>query len=275
LPSTARSGHRSLHEFDGFIFDLDGTIYLGSSPLPHAVEAVALVRSQGKKVAFLTNSTLRHRQFYARKLSGMGIPATAADVMTSAHGTALWLKDNSQGRALTAFVIGEAGLIRELAEAGVEAKSAWPVDYVVAGLDRKFSYDRLLHAHQAIAKGARFVATNEDPTFPTGRGLVPGGGSIVKAVAYSTGVRPKVIGKPHAFLVRQILGRLGMTPDRCVLIGDSVKTDVAAAHAAGVGSALVLTGISDRKDLQAVPPRHQPDIVLDNLGEFCRLFRGR
>lgn len=264
-----------LQDSDGFIFDLDGTLYLGNVALPYAADAVALVRSKGKKVAFLTNSALHHRRFYARKLTRMGIPATVADIMTSACGTALWLKNNSHARSLTAFVVGEEGLVQELAQVGVQTKSGWPVEFVVVGLDRGFSYQKLLAAQQAILKGARFVATNADPVFPTDKGVVPGGGSLVKAIASASGVTPKVIGKPHAYLIRQVLREWGMRPQQCLLVGDSLSSDVGAARAAGVWSALVLTGLSHRSDAEVAQPSRRPHLLFDDLGQFCRLLQGK
>lgn len=265
--------HDAIRESEGFIFDLDGTLYRGDRALPYAAEAVAIVRSRAKKAAFLTNSALYHRSFYAQKLTDMGIPATAEEIMTSAYGTALWLKDNPHGSPLAAHVVGEEGLVRELTEVGVETKNVSPVEFVVVGLDRKFTCQKLWEARQAILKGARFIATNADPQFPTEQGMVPGAGSIVEAVARATGVSPTVIGKPSAYLVRYFLQQWGLEPRRCLLVGDSLRSDVAAARAAGVKNALVLTGVSQEKDLKTAGPCEQPDLVLEDMGHFCRLIR--
>lgn len=263
----------ALRDTEGFIFDLDGTVYLGDVPLPHVAEAIALLRSLGKKVAFLTNSTLHHRRFYAEKLASMGIPASPADVVTSAYGTALWLSANSHGQPLTALAVGEEGLLLELTEAGVEVHQVGPVSFVVVGLDRRFSYHRLAEAQRAILDGARFIATNADPVFPTENGPTPGAGTIVSAVACASGARPKVIGKPRPYLIRQVLRGWRISPQQCLLVGDSLASDIAAAHAAGIKSALVLTGLSKRQDVDAIHPSRRPHVVLDDLGQFCEALR--
>jgi len=263
-----------IEQVEGFIFDLDGTLYLGNVGLPYGIEAVALARLRGSKVAFLTNNALHHRRHFAEKLTSMGIPATVSEVTTSARGTAVWLRENFPASSLTAYVVGEEGLFQELSEVGVEIRSDLPVDFVVVGLDRTFSYEKLSVAQKAILNGARFIATNADPVLPTENGLTPGGGSIVAAIACATRTKPRIIGKPRAHLVRQILAGWEISPERCLLIGDGLNSDVAAARASRVRSALVLTGVSSREEVERTEPRRRPDLVFEDLGQFCLRIGG-
>lgn len=251
-----------------FIFDLDGVIYRGDTVLPFAADTLATLRAAGDTVFFLTNNSTRTRDSYARKLQGMGIAATADEVMTSAHATALYFQEHGLTGA-TAYVIGEVGIIDELTRVGAQVVEGDPdtrVDCVVVGLDRDFTYHKLQQAQQAIQAGARFIATNTDRTFPVEGGrIIPGGGSLVAAVEAATGVAPLVIGKPEQFSLRKILEITGKTPENAVVIGDRLDTDVLAGRRMGMRTVLVLTGVTTERDIIEAPVEMRPNHVIADL----------
>ena len=196
-----------------YVFDLDGVMYLGETAIPHAAEAVRRLAGTGKQVYFLTNNSGRTRSDYQEKLARVnGLDVAEHQIYTSAYATALYLKAHgAAGR--TVFVIGEAGLARELAELGglvpVTVADSVPhtdIDYVVVGIDKQFTYDKLRFAHAAITRGhAQFIATNRDSTFPMEDGEIPGGGSLVAALATAAGREPITVGKPEPHAYEAIL----------------------------------------------------------------------
>lgn len=253
------------------IFDLDGVIYRGEEPMPYAAETVQRLRAEGKLVRFLTNNSALTREAYVRRLTQMGIPCEEEDFMTSAYATALYLQ--SQGAAgKRVFIVGEEGIHEELQRIGmrvVEDPEQEGADYVVAGIDRRFTYDKLRRAHYAIWHGACFIATNRDATYPAAGGrIVPGGGAIVAAIATCTGVEPLVIGKPNTYSMEMLLQRCGVSPQEGVLVGDRLDTDVLVGKRAGLHTVLVLTGVTDEQALRAAPMEMQPERVIRTLAEL-------
>ncbi|MFQ6133034.1 MAG: HAD-IIA family hydrolase [Armatimonadota bacterium] len=253
--------------FGGVIFDMDGVLFRGERAIPGASGAVERARGAGLKVAFLTNNSTRHRSVYVDKLSRMGIPADLGEVISSAYATALYLRDELDGRPGTAYVVGGSGLERELREAGVElADGAEPVDFVVVGMDRSFTYEKLRRAQRAILHGARFIATNADPVYPTEDGFLPGGGAVVAAIETCVRRAPDlVVGKPRAEGIQTILREWNVAPERCAFVGDQLATDVVAGNRAGVYTILVLTGISSREKAEAAEGECRPCAVLDDV----------
>jgi HAD superfamily hydrolase (TIGR01457 family) len=251
-----------------YIFDLDGVIYRGSEPQPEAKETVARLRSNGDLVFFLTNNSTQTRQQYSEKLSGMGIPTPPDDIMTSGCATALYLAE-SGGSGKRAYVVGEEGVREELKAVGIHVVEEEPADYVVVGLDRQFTYEKLLRAQQAILHGTQFIATNRDVTYPLEEGLViPGGGSIVAAIEAASGTIPRVIGKPEIYSVRMILEKAGARTEDAVVVGDRLDTDILAGRRAGTQTVLVLSGVSTREDAESAPPEMHPDVIIERLGEL-------
>jgi len=221
------------------IFDLDGTLFRGEEPIPGAAEAVARTRSRGSEVRFLTNNSSQTRDTYVAKLKRLGFEAHISEVYSSAIGTASYLRD--EGLA-TAFVVGEPGLVHTLEEAGIRAVLDRP-DAVVVGICRSFTYDLMNSAMQWIRFGSRFVATNPDPTYPMEGGrFIPGAGSIVAAVQTCSEVEPFVVGKPNPFLIDLILREAKVSPEKALVVGDRMDTDIEAGRRAGCPTMLVLTG---------------------------------
>jgi len=251
-----------------YIFDLDGVIYRGDKPQPSAVETVKCLRSAGKQIYFLTNNSTQTRRQYADKLTRMGITTDPAHVMTSSYATALWFVENKLTDK-TAYIVGEVGIVEELQEVGVEILESIEgerADFVVVGLDRSFTYEKLRIAQQAILNGAKLIATNRDPTFPLEGGtLWPGGGSMVRAIETAAGVESLLIGKPETYSLERILALSGTTPDEAMMIGDRLDTDVMVGNRAGVHTALVLGGVTSKEQGLKATGEQKPEIIIEKL----------
>lgn len=246
------------------LIDLDGVLYTGMTPLPDASAFVSWLRNEGISFRLVTNNATLMPAQYVDKLAGMGISVHQEEVFTSALATARYLAelDNPPKRAT---VIGEQGLISALENAGISVVDDDP-QYVVAGLDRKLTYDKLTRATLAIRAGASFVGTNPDRSLPTERGLLPGAGSILAALTAATDVRPVIVGKPEPLMFHMAAEQLGGDTEDTVMLGDRLDTDIEGAAAAGFRSILVLTGVSTREDLAASAVR--PDLVVDSLSDL-------
>ena len=257
------------NRFEAFLFDLDGVIYRGEVPLPHAIETLNVLRESGRSLFFLTNNSGYTRQQYAERLTRMGIPATPDQFITSAWATTLYLQKALPKAKL--LVVGETGLAEELKSGGftlVDDPEATHPDAVVVGIDRQFTYQRLAQAQYAILKGARFIATNSDATYPAEDRLLPGAGAIVSAIATATGAKPIVIGKPNPEMVFPFIQNRRLNPPTTLLVGDRLDTDIALANALHMACALVLTGVSSREDVDSAPLDLLPNWVLHHLGEL-------
>lgn len=259
------------NELQTYVFDLDGVIYRGDEPQLHAAATVRELRRRGRKVFFLTNNSTKSREDFRRKLASMDIEVRVDEIMTSAHATALYLRD--QGAAgKSVYIVGEDGLAGELEAIGMKVfrdAAGEGVEYVVVGMDRKFTYEKLAGAQQAILAGARFIATNTDATFPLPGGrLAPGGGSLVSAIQTASGVRPLLIGKPETYSTRKVLELAGCAAEKSVMVGDRIETDVLTGNRLGMHTVLVLTGVSDWAHVEAAPHELKPDRVITDLGEL-------
>lgn len=264
------------HPIQGYLLDLDGTVYRGERAIPGAPEAIAALRSRGRRVVFLTNKPLHSREAYAEKLTGLGIPADPDDIVSSSCVLARYLADRTPRARV--FAIGEPPLLHELEQAGlVLSEDPQEVDVVVAAFDRTFDYRKLDIGFQAIRRGARFVATNPDRSCPVDGGEIPDAAGVIAALEATTG-RPvdEVVGKPSPLIVAAALDRLGLPAERCAIVGDRLETDVAMGQAAGLTTILTLTGITSRKELAGSP--HTPAFVVDSLAGLAalddRLARG-
>ena len=246
-------------EFEGVVFDVDGTLVRGETAIPGAAETVGALRDAGVRVAFVTNNPTRTPESYVGKLRSAGIDATADEVVTSGTSTVSFLEAEHPGDA--AFVVGEQGLASQLANADLDVvDDPTAADGVVASIDREFTYDRLTRALRAFDAGVEwFVGSDPDRTIPTDEGLVPGSGAIVESVAAVAERRPDaVLGKPHPFTQRLVFDRLGCDPSDALVVGDRLDTDVAFGADAGATTALVETGIATRADVDGsdVTPDH-------------------
>jgi 4-nitrophenyl phosphatase len=244
------------------LFDMDGVLYRGNSPLPGVHTMLEFCEQRGIAYACITNNATRTREQYGRKLAAMDIPIAPERVFTSSLITSRYLREHYP-RGTTIYAIGMEGLHDALFHDGYFVPDETAPQLVVQGADFTLTYEKLKTGCLAIRRGARFVATNLDRTFPSEEGLVPGAGSLVAALQAATDTEPLVVGKPQPTMFRVALDMLGSTPDTTLVIGDRLDTDIAGARNAGLRSALVLTGVSERAMLQESP--HQPDAVFDDL----------
>lgn len=250
--------------FDAALFDLDGVVYRGPEAIEHAVESIGTVRSAGLRTVFVTNNANREPQTVADHLVRLGIPATGAEVMTSAMAAAaIVAREFAPGARVLA--VGGPGLREALAQEGltvVDSADDAPA-VVVQGFAPAVSWVQLTEAAYAIQGGARFVATNLDETIPTERGIAPGNGSLVAVVVAATGVEPASAGKPKPEIFRQAAARVGA--QRPIVVGDRLDTDIAGAAAAGMASLQVLTGVDDARAVVLAAPEERPRYVAEDL----------
>ena len=251
--------------YPGYVLDLDGTVYLGASPLPGAVEAIGRLRDLGSRFVFLSNNPLQLPSTYAAKLRAMGIPVADDEVVSSIDSLIAYLGARPGARILP---ICEPLLEEILAGAGhTLVREPREADAVVLSWDRGFTYDKLHAAYVAVRNGARLIATNADPYCPTPDGGLPDCGALLAAVETATGVAAEaVVGKPSIHIARTALDRLGVAPSDVLMVGDRLLTDVALARRAGMVGALVLTGATKIADVP--PPPDGPDLVLDGLAQL-------
>jgi HAD superfamily hydrolase (TIGR01450 family) len=252
--------------YDQFILDLDGCVWIGDEPTPGAVTAVSALRDAGKQVAFATNDPRSPTEDYVTRLWRIGIQASLADVVTVGGAVQYLLAETRHGR--TAFVIGTPSMCRHVADAGLRVLNntdlASRAEVVIVAGTEDLVYDDLRNATLAVRRGADFLATGRDPTYLQPDGFWPGTGAILAAVEYATGRAAQVIGKPEPQLLLTALDRLG--EGSTLVVGDRIDADLAAAAAAKLDSALVLTGGASRTDVDALDPR--PVAVADNLADL-------
>jgi NagD protein len=249
--------------YSAYLFDLDGTIYLGDTLLPGAAETVASLRAAGCRTIFLSNNPTKNREQYAAKLSRMGIPTPVDDIVNSSLVLVQWLKHTLPDARL--YVVGEAALTSDLREAGFQlSDKAGEIDVVVASFDRTFAYHKLQIAFDAIRAGARLVATNPDRYCPVPGGGEPDAAAIIAAIEACTGVRcDPLVGKPSPIMVSMIMSLLDLPPERCIMVGDRLETDIQMGLVAGMATCLVLTGDATRDKLAA--SGLQPTLVLERI----------
>ncbi len=264
--------------YEGYIFDLDGTIYLGDALLPGARRLVAALRRLGKRVLFLSNNPTSDPDMYAAKLTRLGIAVEPPAVINTVQTMTQWLLRHHPGA--TVFAIGEAPLKRALAAAGIrQSEEPAEIDIVIASYDRTFEYRKLQIAFDALwfHRRARLVTTNPDRycPFPGGRGE-PDAAAIVAAIEACTGVRCEVnTGKPDPIMLETARQTLDLDLGECVMVGDRLATDIRMARNAGMASALVLTGETTPAALAQASAAEQPTWVLERIDQLVpAAFRG-
>src|SRR5213592_4914234 len=252
---------------NGWLFDLDGTVYRGETPIPGAAETIAALRTAGRRVAFLSNKPLQTRADYARKLTGLGIETGEDDVINSSLVLARHLARLDGGAPV--FVIGEPPLVAELSAHGFEARTDARVRWVVIAFDRTFDYAKLNTALQAVRGGARLIATNPDRTCPTEDGEIPDCAGMIAAVEAVTGATVEVIvGKPSPIILETALARLDVPAADAVMVGDRIETDIVMGKRGGLATVLVLSGITRADDPRIAEVA--PDAVLGSIGELVQ-----
>ena len=255
-----------VRDLRAFCIDMDGVLFRGETALPGAREFIEFLRVRGIPHLFLTNNSSRTHRQYAEKLARMGIVTQAERVLTSAQVAVADL-----ARIATAddriLLLGGAGTREALAIAGLTLVDRYTeASYVLAGLDTAVTYEKLAQAALAIQRGAKFLATNGDRSFPTERGLEPGAGALLAALTATTGVTPKLYGKPEPEMFEQALRILGTQPAWTGMVGDRIETDIVGGARAGLTTIAVATGVSRPDEFaRATPP---PDHIFASVVEL-------
>ena len=274
----------------GILCDLDGVVYRGEAGCPGAVAGLTAARRSGVQVLFMTNNASRPPEAVADQLTGLGLPTSPGEVLNASQVAAQVLHERREAGELrwddgaVVLAVGGEGVGAALDDAGLPwttpaqvrehalAGTPLPVVAVVQGYGPQVDVTALTEAVYAVRAGAAWIATNDDSTLPTERGLAPGNGSLVAAVATATGALPEVVGKPHAPAYRVAAAQLGLPVDECLMLGDRLETDIAGAVAVGMRSALVLTGVSTREEAQQAPPQQRPDHVAETVPDLQFLW---
>jgi HAD superfamily hydrolase (TIGR01450 family) len=273
-PGLAQSGRRAeipraserapAEVYDVALLDLDGVVYLGAAAVPGAAEALAEARRRGMRLAFVTNNASRSPSAIAAQLAGLGVPATSAEVVTSAQAAAHLIADRLPPGA-PVLVVGGIGLRIALRERGLRPVStaAERPAAVVQGYGPGIDYSVLAEAGLAVRAGAWYVASNVDATLPTARGIQPGNGSLVQVIVTATGTKPVVAGKPEPPLHSEAVARAGAR--RPLVVGDRLDTDIEGAVRVGADSMLVLTGVTRPADAVLAPRHRRPTYLAQDL----------
>jgi arabinose operon protein AraL len=243
--------------YRGWLLDLDGTVYLGERLIPGADVCIAALRAAGRRVAFLSNKPLQTRVEYAAKLTKLGVPAEPDDVINSSLVLARHLRERDPGAPV--FVIGEPPMIEEMRAHGFEVRPDERVRWVVIAFDRTFDYAKLNTALQAVKQGARLIATNPDRTCPVAGGEIPDCAGMIAAVEAVTDRRVEVIvGKPSPIMLEVALGALEVRAEETAMVGDRLETDILMGRRLGLGTVLVLSGVTRPDDprIAAAAPDH-------------------
>ncbi|RPI85002.1 MAG: HAD-IIA family hydrolase [Chloroflexi bacterium] len=253
----------TLKPYQGYIFDLDGTVYLGDRVIPGASEVIQRLRERGSRIVFVSNKPLESRAAYAKKLTRLGIPTDARDVINSSLAMVEYLQQEKI--SVPVFAIGEQPLLDELTDAGYEiSEEPEKIGLVIASFDRTFNYHKLNVAFQALKRGAMLFATNADATCPVEGGEIPDAGAVIGALKGCAHRDVSFIaGKPSGWMIQLALQMLNCPPANCLLTGDRLETDIQMGMSAGMDTALVLSGVSTRKTLEN--SKIKPTYVLESI----------
>jgi HAD superfamily hydrolase (TIGR01450 family) len=271
------------------LVDLDGVVYRGADPVPGVAARLGARAAAGDDVVYVTNNSMHYRGDYVTRLADLGAPVSADRIVSAPRATALYLREREPGvrRVLT---VGAGGLDRELRDVGLEVVSsgfaaermaregldgvgaAGRPDAVVAGVDPQLTYLRIAAAADCVRAGARFIATNRDPTYPTERWIRPGAGAVIAAIEVASGVSPITIGKPEPLLMEEAASAVGRNAHDAIVIGDGILTDLAAARRVGARCILMLTGVSTREAAEALPAADRPLALAADASELERIL---
>ena len=255
-----------------YIFDMDGTIYLGNRVFDFAVRFITNLRASGRKVLFFTNTASHTDEFYMGKLSRLGFSPKEDEIMTSGDVTIEFLKRHRAGKSV--YLVGTDELVNEFEKKGIplvghDAKTA---DIVVTSFDTSLTYQKLDTACRLVRNGAEYLSTHPDYNCPTEDGFIPDSGAIAAFVTASTGKTPTYFGKPYRETVDMIEEAYGLRREDMCIFGDRLYTDIALGKKHGVSSVLVLTGETTKEDVAAANDADKPDYVFDSLADVDKLL---
>jgi HAD superfamily hydrolase (TIGR01450 family) len=261
-----------MKDFRAYLLDLDGVIYRGEQVLPGARDLVEWIDATGRKALYLSNNSIATPDEVAAKLKRLSMPRPEGRVFTAGLAAAQMVAHHFPHGSV--YVLGmpsvedmaEAAGLRVIRDRDEEEQP----DAVLVGLDRRLTYRRLRRALRAIMGGAAFFAVNRDPRLPMEDGYDPGTGAIAMALEYASGKRADIAGKPAPGIVLEALGLLGVSADETLMVGDGLDLDVVAGHAAGVTTALVLTGLTSAEQAQAATGERKPDLIYPDLTALLR-----
>lgn len=252
-----------LNDKKNYLIDMDGVLVRGHAPIPGAVEFIERLRDGGYKFMVLTNNPLYTTRDLSYRLRNTGLEIEPERIYTSAMATAQFL--HLQKPEGTAYVVGESGLTHAIHDIGYTITDREP-DYVVVGETHAYSIDQITVAIRLVAAGSHFIATNPDKSGPSEHGIVPACGAMASLIEQAAGRRPLFIGKPNPLMMRLALNYLGVHSENTIMIGDNMETDIIAGVQSGLGTILVLSGITGREHLQQYP--YQPTQVLDSVAQI-------
>ena len=268
LEMVKKSVIENIRNKSGFICDMDGVIYHGNKILDGVKEFVFWLKDENKKFVFLTNSSERTIKELQDKLSRMGLDVGPEHFYTSALATASFLQ--SQRPNGSAYIIGEAGLINALYNAGYSSNNIDP-DYVVMGEARSYSYEVIEKAVNLVNRGAKLIGTNPDVSGPIENGIAPATKALISPIELATGKQAYFIGKPNPLMMRIALRRLGIQREETIIIGDRMDTDIVAGIEAEIDTCLVLSGISTRQTINEYA--YRPRYVLQGVNEIVKDYQ--
>ena len=251
------------------IFDMDGVLHRGKTPIPGAADTLAALRKRGYKIFFLTNNGEHTREFFVKRLEGFGIEAHVNEMYSSSYGTARYISEHLPGKS--AFVFSQ-GMGKELEKNGISINNTNEAEIVVASLDIHLTYDKLVAAFQAIIKGAVFLASNDDASYPVEDGVLkPGAGAITAALEKSTGRTPTIVGKPQPYMLEIILKEHKLDKGESLMVGDRLETDILMAKQEGLKSCFVLSGVSRREEIEKTGLT--PDYIIESIAELPKALK--
>lgn len=252
-----------MRKYSGYLIDLDGTMYRGNEPIDGAATFIHKLNEKNIPYLFLTNNSTSTQENVAQKLTSMGIDTTADHVFTSSLATAKYIKQKKT--SARCMVIGEQGLYDAIEKEGLTIADT-SCDYVVIGLDRHITYEKLAQACLAIREGAIFISTNSDLAIPTERGFLPGNGALTSVITVSTGVKPIFIGKPEQIIMEEALEVLGTAKNNTIMVGDNYQTDILAGINASIDTLMVFTGVTQHEEYPHL--KIKPTYNIQNLKEW-------
>ena len=256
-----------------FIFDMDGTIYLGDNLIEGVLDFIAKLKKENKQYIFLTNNSSKNSKDYKEKLNKLGIQATTDDIVNAGEVTADYLKGIKANGEDNVYVVGTPSLEKVFEDYGFNLIKDRDknVDFLLIGFDTTLTYKKLWDAHYLINQGVKYYATNPDKVCPLEGGRsMPDCGSIINLLKTSTGQEPVVVGKPSKLMVNYISNKYSIDKDKISMVGDRLYTDIKMANQSGINSILVLSGETKQEDLKGA--QIQPDFVLNSVVEIGNMF---
>jgi len=250
-----------LRPIENLIIDMDGVLYRGDEAIPGAKEFFAFLRERPLGFILATNNSTHTAQQYVDKLARMGVEVALPEILTSSQATAMYLETLAPP-GTKVYVIGEEGLETAVRERGYII-SGDGAEFVVVGMDRRLTYEKLKVATLLIRKGASFIGSNPDKTLPTEEGFIPGAGAMLAALEASTGVAPIIVGKPERTIFELALAKMGSNKEDTAIVGDRLDTDVLGGYNAGLTTILVLSGATTRQDMDSALVK--PDLVVEDI----------